>query len=455
MVLYVSTPQDLDNIRNNLSESYELSNDIDMSSFGDFTPIGDSTTNFTGQLNGNGFRIKNLTINTSDLYAGLFGFTEGATILDVGLTDINLNTTSHYAGALVGRTNRSIIKGCYATGNITGLSGTSQYLGGLIGAIYSGTIRDLYSHVNITDVRQGCGGFAGRAGTFVGDELDFRNCYSTGSITNATGSNGGFLGFGSSDITVNCYWDTESSGMPTSEGGATGKTTAQMKTASTYVGWSSTIWSLQDGQYPTLQAFGEEIVPIIEDRNIVSYSNSIESNLMLDKIATIKRVATIKEFSADIQKTIKSVKVGTTFVKDIVSGVSRSVQIIKVGEKEVTSYILPITSDVETLRRQVKIMTETVTSHVNDVVSDVYKEMKSLRHALSFIDLIVGRSITPNLRPNEINAIVNHIENGTLSEYLNSKYNLSIYENLSDENDMQNMSNVNVLLNKTIVEVRD
>lgn len=456
MVIYISTPQDLDNIRNNLTESYELTNDIDMSKFGNWTSIGNSSaTSFKGILDGKGFRIKNLTIDTSLIYAGLFGFTENATIMNLGLVDVNIKTTQSYVGALVGRCDLSNVISCYSTGNITGVGSVSQYIGGLLGRITSGTIKDSYSHVNITDVRQRNGGFAGSAGVQVDVPLDFRNCYSTGKITNATGSsNGGFVGLGSS-VSTNCYWDTVSSGMSTSAGGATGKTTAQMQTASTFVGWDSEVWLLQDGSYPTLKAFGKEIVSIIEDRNVISYVDNFNSSVMLNKVATVKRVSSIKEFSADTQKIIKAVKVGTTFVKDIVSGVSREVQIVKVGSETVTSYILPITSNIETLKRRVQILDETVTSYIRPITSDVERQIKSLRQSLSFIDVIVGRVITLNLTPKQIKAIVSHMENGTLAHYLNSQYNVSILNDLSVLNTMNNNSSVNTLENQTLSEVRE
>jgi len=51
MATLISTPQQLDDIRNNLSGIYELSNDIDMSSWGNWTPIDD----FSGSLDGKGY----------------------------------------------------------------------------------------------------------------------------------------------------------------------------------------------------------------------------------------------------------------------------------------------------------------------------------------------------------------------------------------------------------------
>jgi hypothetical protein len=51
------------------------------------------------------------------------------------------------------------------------------------------------------------------------------------------------------------FWDVNTSGQTTSAGGGTGKTTAEMKTLSTFTsaGWDFTsVWVLPLGQYPML-----------------------------------------------------------------------------------------------------------------------------------------------------------------------------------------------------------
>jgi hypothetical protein len=98
------------------------------------------------------------------------------------------------------------------------------------------------------------GGFAGYA--YTGSVI--RDCYSTGAPTGTT--KGGFIA--DNDGTVqSSFWDTQTSGIGTSDGG-TGKTTAEMKATSTFtdVYWSieylddTLIWAIgscNDG-YPCL-----------------------------------------------------------------------------------------------------------------------------------------------------------------------------------------------------------
>jgi len=111
-----------------------------------FSPIGNNSTKFTGSYDGDGYTINGLTIDReSTNYIGLFGYTNGATIQDLGVTNVNIKG-KHYVGALVGRNEGSTISNCYSTGSVTG---TGSHVGGLAGTIYDdinkllGSISDL------------------------------------------------------------------------------------------------------------------------------------------------------------------------------------------------------------------------------------------------------------------------------------------------------------------------
>lgn len=77
----ISNWNQLNNIKTNLSADYVLVNDLDENTEGfatyqsgaGFEPIGDSTTPFTGSLDGQGFKISGLFINRVDGFSGLFG----------------------------------------------------------------------------------------------------------------------------------------------------------------------------------------------------------------------------------------------------------------------------------------------------------------------------------------------------------------------------------------------
>ncbi len=88
-----------------LDGMYILANDIELTS--DWVPIGTENARFTGELDGNGYVISKLKIGTADNpapyeYAGLFGYTDGATIINVHVNEADIYTTGIAAGVIVG-----------------------------------------------------------------------------------------------------------------------------------------------------------------------------------------------------------------------------------------------------------------------------------------------------------------------------------------------------------------
>jgi len=97
------------------------------SGFG-WSPVGYASARFTGYYDGQGFSIDSLYINSTYEYAGLFGYTEGAEIMNMKITDAEI-TGTEYAGVLAGKISTSEILNCSSTGKITG----TNFTGGLIG----------------------------------------------------------------------------------------------------------------------------------------------------------------------------------------------------------------------------------------------------------------------------------------------------------------------------------
>ena len=105
------------------------------------------------------------------------------------------------------------------------------------------------------------------------DSSSITNCYSFGSVS-GSGSVGGLVGDDSGSTTNNSFWDTETSGQSTSDGG-TGKTTAEMQNQSTYTdaGWdfvyettngTDDIWdinTIDNNAYPFL--YWQEYTPTV------------------------------------------------------------------------------------------------------------------------------------------------------------------------------------------------
>ena len=192
-----------------------------------FQPIGsDASTKFTGTYHGHGHIISSLTIHrSSNKYIGLFGYTEGAIIDSLGVTNIDLEG-DEYIGGIVGFNRTSTVSYCFATGTING----SKIIGGLVGNNSGSTISNCYARVDVsssstyTDI----GGLAGI--NIYSSTID--KCYSTGKVTGIDNM-GGLTGRSGNSVTTNSFWDTLTSGQNTSAGG-TGVATADLKNCRTF-----------------------------------------------------------------------------------------------------------------------------------------------------------------------------------------------------------------------------
>ncbi len=191
----------------NLSGDYFLTRHIDASAtiasvasgnFSDvwggrgFSPVGNLADIFTGSLDGQGFVIDGLTIDrpTQD-YVGLFGHTQGASLSNIGLENVDITGGSFFTGALVGLNDvGSSITASYATGAVEG----SEVVGGLVGR-NSGSITASYS----------TGTVAGNSlmGGLVGQNLTTGNItssYATGAVQGDSFI-GGLVGYNGGNIT--------------------------------------------------------------------------------------------------------------------------------------------------------------------------------------------------------------------------------------------------------------
>jgi len=135
-------------------------------------------------------------------------------------------TGNKYVGGLLGRNDYGTASNSYSTSSITG----NEHVGGLVGFNgYDGIISNSYATGSVIGSST-VGGLVGYNGH--GDTID--HCYSTGSVTGDEDV-GGLVGDNWEGHVIYSFWDTETSGQATSDGG-TGKTTAQMKNIATFSG---------------------------------------------------------------------------------------------------------------------------------------------------------------------------------------------------------------------------
>ncbi len=142
----VYTAEDLNNIRNNLSGKYILMNDIDLSSFKNWTPIGTLNSPFAGEFNGNSFTVKNLKITKAEgenPSVGLFGTINNSQIENVTIVGkINVhNDNGIRAGLICGEAYCSEISNCITYGEINASTNAGAWVGGITGflSIYTET----------------------------------------------------------------------------------------------------------------------------------------------------------------------------------------------------------------------------------------------------------------------------------------------------------------------------
>ena len=250
------------------SKYFQQTADIDMSSVANFTPIGNGTTSswgdeFSGQYEGLGFQISNLTINSDLAYMGLFQYVSG-TVKNLTLDAVNMTATGTYAyigiGGIAGYSDNVTISNCGISGylSVTGIADSSN-IGGICGQC-SGTtkITNCYCTATLTNsnANASIGGIAGYT-VYAGLSVD--HCYFAGAIIGGNYAQGAIIGndyLGT--YTNNVYLDTTSSfglGYTKTDAGCTRATVASIKTTAPYLaqGWDFTsVWKMDAvTDYPT------------------------------------------------------------------------------------------------------------------------------------------------------------------------------------------------------------
>lgn len=310
MPVEITTPNELDEVRNGLSGNYEVMNPIDLSDFENWDPIGrtsDSTlNNFTGTFDGAHFPITGLNINRpTAAFVGLFAQVTGTLkrVLVLEATVVGCIGAAILCGNVNGE--NSIIEDCGVSGTLTGGGNSSpsvghdQGTGGIYGWAYNQTIiRRCYSHTNvIRAASDGHGVLGGWLNYSSMSKAKLFDCYSRGSVQTSNDSHGGlttggwnntsigevrrclaiseiikdsgtkngFINVANSDnnIVSDNYWDTDVSETTTAQAAATGKTTAQLQDIDTFSGWDivpeaefdpddPSVWFMPASGYPKL-----------------------------------------------------------------------------------------------------------------------------------------------------------------------------------------------------------
>ncbi len=140
----IENAEQLQGIRNNLTAHYRLGSDIDLENQ-HWQPVGENNNAFKGSLDGDGHKIKNLSIKNQS-YAGLFAYGDGAVLKNITIENVNISEGKmSNAGGLIGYINNGQVEDCAVEGNIVIKSDTSSgtsYIGGMIGRSNSSTVKN-------------------------------------------------------------------------------------------------------------------------------------------------------------------------------------------------------------------------------------------------------------------------------------------------------------------------
>lgn len=144
----IGTAEELMAISNDLNGDYELTEDIDLSSF-EWSPIGDASIPFAGTLEGNNHTISGMSItDASQIYSGLFGCLSGSVenLNIIGIIELKGNNGNRYryAGGIAGYADGANIINCvnWVSVNVENTNteqGTYVFAGGIIGNAENGT----------------------------------------------------------------------------------------------------------------------------------------------------------------------------------------------------------------------------------------------------------------------------------------------------------------------------
>jgi hypothetical protein len=251
-----------------------------------FSPIGNSTNNFTGNFNGNGKKISGLYINRitfSYSNIGLFGYTGAAAVINkVGLVDATVNGYNTVGGLVA--YNKGTISQSYAIADVfSSYMSSGSYIGGLIG-INDGTISDCFARGTISRSRLSDPG----AGLIGRHNLSgsVSNSYAA-VVVKTTNVNAGLISnpttTSTTGTTSDCFWDINVSGKTASYYRdpleVVGATTTVMHISSTYtsVGWDfDDIWGIDSAKnngYPYLRNVDPGNDEIIEIDSIDDLQN--------------------------------------------------------------------------------------------------------------------------------------------------------------------------------------
>lgn len=426
-----------------------------------------NVTNFTGK---NGFQkgalIGKITNNHKKVY-----------ILNCSSSSIMINDQQGEKGGLIGyvmaRYDSIYIENCYSKSDIKG----NFYNAGFIGVIRSYgengyvSVKNSYSESNVF-ANGPSGGFVGLLNPVQGKIL-IENCYSRGEVTSDQIENGKFGGFAgqyrgdnnNGEVLIkNCYsttavsmgremgglcaesngtgildfvysyWDTEASTIDISIGGE-GKTTAEMKTDTTFNNWDfANIWDLDaniNNGYPHLlnMPIGNLMPPKL------TYPDDDMINIPVDTLVLKwNKVNNAKNYYIQISEEdtfndliiSDTVSVDSLTVYNLIDGTLYHWRVKAVNDSSISSWSHSnqFTTEFKEIEIELKKGINFISSYIMPDSSDIQKLFENINNEIIIVKNYEGEIYIPEL---QLNSIENWIFNTGYIAHSRSDTNLTIY----------------------------
>ena len=222
------------------------------------------------------------SVGGDEAVGGLVGYLDREDSSTIGTiersySNASVTATGYQAGGLLGHSRNGVIKASYATGAVSG----GNVVGGLVGGSLDVSVIGSYSTGNVSATKQ---------------------------LHAADIQAGGLIGFHVKAVVTNSYWDTDASGLATSDGGV-GKTTKELQTPIGYTGiyanWNRPFWDFgSEVQYPVLKMwFGSQgraasLDYDSDDDGLIDVSNLDQLNAMRWDLDGDGRAATDPDYHA-------------------------------------------------------------------------------------------------------------------------------------------------------------
>ena len=273
----ISTEEQLKAIANDLSGTYVLKNDITLSD-AEWTPIGTSSDPFKGTLDGKGFTIKGLTVgNGANDDKAFFGFTNGATVKNIGFTSAVVKGHNQ-AAIVVAQAKSSTLSNIYVSGVVTG----RDHVGTIAGdARDNTTITNCVSTAAALSTEHQGGGIAGWT-----NNSTFSYNIAYGAVTAPSNGAGGITGMvdngGSSVYTSNLSAAPYIKGGNDRTHGINGWCNNSSNTGSNNLSWANTVYYVGGNK--------KKATEITEPSNGSGMHGTVTSTEDLTKAATYTKI---------------------------------------------------------------------------------------------------------------------------------------------------------------------